>query len=156
MCLTCCFVEIIQLDLFDFETASEVTGSKFVYLKNEAALLEFALSMWALDKLRRRGWTVVLPPDLARHQIVEGELCDSIASYLSLFIYSVCFSFFLLIPCLNLPCFSFSPLKFIAGCGFQPRDVESSQVYSIERSDLCLAGTSEITLAGMKASERQP
>lgn len=36
------------------------------------------------------------------------------------------------------------------GLGFNPRG-ESTQVYSIERSDLCLVGTAEITLGGMLA-----
>lgn len=31
------------LDLIDFDTASEVSGSKFYYLRNAAALLELAL-----------------------------------------------------------------------------------------------------------------
>lgn len=35
----------------------------------------------------------------------------------------------------------------VAGCGFQPRG-ESSQVYRVEESDLCLVGTSEIALGG--------
>ncbi len=35
----------------------------------------------------------------------------------------------------------------VAGCGFQPRG-EASQVYRLEESDLCLAGTAEILLGG--------
>lgn len=38
----------------------------------------------------------------------------------------------------------------LAGLGFNPRG-ESTQVYSIENSDLCLVGTAEITLGGMLA-----
>jgi seryl-tRNA synthetase len=33
----------------DFENASKLTGNKFVFLKNEAALLEMALCSWALN-----------------------------------------------------------------------------------------------------------
>jgi seryl-tRNA synthetase len=40
----------------------------------------------------------------------------------------------------------------VAGCGFQPRG-ESSQVYRIQDSDLCLVGTAEITLGGYYAGQ---
>lgn len=43
----------------------------------------------------------------------------------------------------------------IEGCGFQPRG-ESSQIYSIEDSDLCLIGTAEIVLGGMYADQILP
>lgn len=37
-------VDIMEaLDLIDFDSASEVSGSKFYYLRNAAALLEMAL-----------------------------------------------------------------------------------------------------------------
>lgn len=38
-------------NLFDFEAGSRVTGSKFVYLKNEAALLELKLINWVMGLL---------------------------------------------------------------------------------------------------------
>ena len=37
-----------KYDLFDFDNAAKITGSKFVYFKNEAALLELALCNWAI------------------------------------------------------------------------------------------------------------
>lgn len=40
--------------------------------------------------------------------------------------------------------------EILAGLGFQPRG-ESTQVYSVENTDLCLVGTAEITLGGMLA-----
>jgi seryl-tRNA synthetase len=43
-------LEIGELfDLFDFKNAAKLTGSKFVFLKNEAAILELALVNWALN-----------------------------------------------------------------------------------------------------------
>jgi hypothetical protein len=39
------------LGLLDFETAAEVSGSKFYYLKNAAALLELALVNYAMTKV---------------------------------------------------------------------------------------------------------
>lgn len=37
----------------------------------------------------------------------------------------------------------------LEGTGFRPKDGEHTQVYSIHNTNLCLSGTSEITLAGM-------
>ncbi|NVB40717.1 serine--tRNA ligase [Pseudenhygromyxa sp. WMMC2535] len=42
--------------------------------------------------------------------------------------------------------------EILDGLGFNPRG-ESTQVYSVENSDLCLVGTAEITLGGMLADE---
>jgi seryl-tRNA synthetase len=61
-----------SLDLVDFETAARVTGPKFYYLRNEAVLLELALTRLALDLLEREGFTLTITPDMAREEIVEG------------------------------------------------------------------------------------
>lgn len=45
-------VEIMEaLDLIDFDAASDVSGSKFYYLRNAAALLEMALVNFAVQVL---------------------------------------------------------------------------------------------------------
>lgn len=99
-------VELGQaLDLFDFDSAAEVSGAKFYYLKNAGVLLEMALINWALAALVSRGFTPLSTPDLVRAPVLEK-------------------------------------------CGFQPRG-EESQVYAIEGTDLCLAGTAEILVGGM-------
>lgn len=41
----------------------------------------------------------------------------------------------------------------VAGCGFTPRDGEATQIYSVADSDLCLAGTAEIPVAGIFMNE---
>ncbi|MFO7567975.1 MAG: serine--tRNA ligase [Enhygromyxa sp.] len=46
-------------------------------------------------------------------------------------------------------------VEILDGLGFNPRG-ESTQVYSIADSDLCLVGTAEITLGGMLADEILP
>jgi seryl-tRNA synthetase len=43
-------------------------------------------------------------------------------------------------------------VEILQGLGFNPRG-ESTQVYSVENTDLCLVGTAEITLGGMLADE---
>ena len=61
-----------ELNLLDFETAAEVTGGKFYYLKNDAALLELALVNYAMDVVCRRGYQPHLTPDLARPAVMEA------------------------------------------------------------------------------------
>ena len=59
-------------DLFDFENGAKITSSKFVILKNEAALLELALTNWAIDFLRKKGYTFLITPDVCKTSIIEG------------------------------------------------------------------------------------
>ncbi|MDT8298840.1 MAG: serine--tRNA ligase, partial [Spirochaetaceae bacterium] len=61
-----------ELDLIDFEAGAKVSGSKFYFLKNEAVLLELALTRYALDILRKHGFTLTITPDIARNEIAEG------------------------------------------------------------------------------------
>lgn len=61
-----------ELDLIDFETGAKVSGSKFYFLKNEAVFLELALTRYALDVVRRHGFTVTITPDIAREEIAAG------------------------------------------------------------------------------------
>ncbi len=59
-------------DLIDFEAGALVTGSGFYFLKNEAVLLELALTQYAVHKLIKHGFTVHTTPDMARMEILEG------------------------------------------------------------------------------------
>lgn len=58
-----------QLGLFDFEAAATVTGTSWYYLLNEGALLEMALTNYALSVAARRGWRPVTAPDVVRADI---------------------------------------------------------------------------------------
>ncbi len=98
-----------QLDLIDFDRATKVSGAKFYYLKNELAIMEFALIQYALEKVVTHGFTPFVTPDLARREVLEG-------------------------------------------LGFTPRG-ESTQIYNVENSDLCLIGTAEITMGGYHKDE---
>ncbi|MBQ3923747.1 MAG: serine--tRNA ligase [Spirochaetales bacterium] len=60
------------LDLIDFDTASSVSGQKFYYLKNEAALLELALVQYGMQKVTKKGFKPHLTPDIAKASILEG------------------------------------------------------------------------------------
>lgn len=59
-------------NLIDFEKASEVTGAKFYYLKNELALLEMALIRYALEVAMKYGYKLMITPDLAKTSIIEN------------------------------------------------------------------------------------
>ncbi|CAO2834323.1 unnamed protein product [Amaranthus hypochondriacus] len=60
-----------ELDLFDFDAAAEVSGSKFYYLKNEAVLLEMALINWTLSEVTKRGFIPLTTPEIVRAPVVE-------------------------------------------------------------------------------------
>ncbi|XP_024930731.1 serine--tRNA ligase, chloroplastic/mitochondrial isoform X2 [Ziziphus jujuba] len=60
-----------QLDLFDLDAASEVSGSKFYYLKNEAVMLEMGLINWTLSEVMRRGFIPLTTPEIVRSSVVE-------------------------------------------------------------------------------------
>jgi seryl-tRNA synthetase len=60
-----------ELDLFDFDAAAEVSGSKFYYLKNEAVLLEMALVNWAITEVSKKGFTPLITPEIVRSSVVE-------------------------------------------------------------------------------------
>ncbi|KAI9474284.1 MAG: seryl-tRNA synthetase [Benjaminiella poitrasii] len=61
-----------RLDLIDFEQASLISGSKFYYLKGNAAWLEWALIQYAMQKAASRGFEPVLTPDVVRTSIAYG------------------------------------------------------------------------------------
>ncbi|KAK2659804.1 hypothetical protein Ddye_006337 [Dipteronia dyeriana] len=60
-----------ELDIFDFDAAAEVSGSKFYYLKNEAVMLEMALINWTLCEVMKRGFTPLTTPEIVRSSVVE-------------------------------------------------------------------------------------
>lgn len=97
-----------QHDLIDFEAGATVAGSGFYFTKNEAVLLDMALTQFAVQKAVEAGFTPMITPDVAKKSIMEGT-------------------------------------------GFSPRG-ESTQVYSIENTDLALIATAENTTAGYYAN----
>ena len=61
-----------ELDLIDFDRGTKVSGPKFYYLKNEAVFLEQALIMYALNVLRKHGFTPFITPDIAKEEVLKG------------------------------------------------------------------------------------
>lgn len=60
------------LDIIDVKSAAKVSGTRFGYLKNEAALLEFALIQFAIENLLKEGFVPIVPPALIRKEITQG------------------------------------------------------------------------------------
>jgi seryl-tRNA synthetase len=62
-----------QLGLMDFETAVQLSGSRFVLLKGALARLERGLAQWMLDiHTTQSGYTEVSPPLLVRDAAMIG------------------------------------------------------------------------------------
>ncbi len=62
-----------MLDIADTERASKTSGSRFYYEKNHLVFLDLALSMYALEKLMRKGFTPLIPPYMMRRFVEEGS-----------------------------------------------------------------------------------
>ncbi|TEB38957.1 seryl-tRNA synthetase [Coprinellus micaceus] len=58
-----------QLDLLDLESGATVTGSSWYFLKNEAALLEMALTNYSMSIAMKHGFIPVTTPDVVRSDI---------------------------------------------------------------------------------------
>ena len=61
-----------SLDIIDTQRAAKVSGSRFGYLKGQAALLEFALINFVLKKLIKKGFRPIIPPVLINKEIMKG------------------------------------------------------------------------------------
>ncbi|HHY09590.1 MAG TPA: serine--tRNA ligase [Firmicutes bacterium] len=63
----------VNLDIFDFERAGKVTGSRFYFLKGEGARLERALINFMLDlHIERHGYKEVFPPFIVNEASAIG------------------------------------------------------------------------------------
>jgi len=60
------------LNLLDMEQAAKVSGSRFYYLKNELALLQQALMMWAFREVSDLGYSPTIPPFMTRKEAIMG------------------------------------------------------------------------------------
>ncbi len=62
----------VALDLIDTDTASKISGPRFGYLKNELALLEFALINFVMDLLVKEGFIPIIPPVIINKNVAEN------------------------------------------------------------------------------------
>jgi seryl-tRNA synthetase len=67
-------VELMErLNLVDLERGAKVAGSRSYVLKNDAARLELALMMFALDRVSKKGYTPLIVPALAKEHAFIGN-----------------------------------------------------------------------------------
>ena len=56
----------------DTDRASKVSGSRFYYLFDDLVWLDFAMTLYALDFLKKRGFRIVNPPYMMREKAYRG------------------------------------------------------------------------------------
>jgi seryl-tRNA synthetase len=66
------------LDLIDAERAAKVAGYGFFYLKDDLVLLDLAIQKFAIDFLKKKGFTLIEPPLMIHRKPYEGvtDLAD--------------------------------------------------------------------------------
>ena len=73
------YLEIAEkLDMIDVRRAAKAAGTRFGYLKREAALLEFALINFTFGTLTKEGFIPVIPPIMLKPEMLEksGHLSE--------------------------------------------------------------------------------
>jgi len=67
------YLELAEnLDLIDVKRAAKVSGSRFGYIKNQAALLEFALIQFAFNKLVQHDFVPIIPPVMIKEEMMKA------------------------------------------------------------------------------------
>ena len=67
-----------DLSILDLERAAKVSGAGFYYLRNELALLDYAIMQYATNHLIKKGFVLIEPPYMIRRKPYEGvtDLAD--------------------------------------------------------------------------------
>ena len=155
------------LGLVDLRAGASIAGHGWALLTGDGVLLEAALVAWALARLAARGFTLVAPPDVAHARLVagcgfnprpvgggaggggggsEGGSGGGSAEPAA--------------PALVAGAGPGEAAPVVGGAetstsavavagGSSSGGVPTSQVYTLEGSNLCLIGTAEIALAGL-------
>ncbi|MDO8619252.1 MAG: serine--tRNA ligase [Candidatus Daviesbacteria bacterium] len=61
------------LDIIDLEAGAKTSGFRGYYLKNEGAVLHWAVLQYALAKIISKGFKPVVPPTLVREDVLIGS-----------------------------------------------------------------------------------
>lgn len=62
----------LQRDWVDFERGAKVAGAKFYFLKGDLALLENAITQYALDFVTKKGFTYMTVPHMVNSSVATG------------------------------------------------------------------------------------
>ncbi|SCV02762.1 LAMI_0H02784g1_1 [Lachancea mirantina] len=63
---------LVRKGLVDFKAGADITGSSWYYLLGDAALLEQALIAYATARARKQGFSMCIPPSIARCEIIDA------------------------------------------------------------------------------------
>jgi len=61
-----------RLDLIDVTKSGEISGSRFSFLKGDAALLHWGLMSFAIKKVTQRGFSLMIPPVIVKSRPLYG------------------------------------------------------------------------------------
>lgn len=61
------------LDVIDFEMGTKASGFRGYYLKNEGAILHWAVLQLALEKIKEAGFIQLVPPTLVHENVLKGS-----------------------------------------------------------------------------------
>lgn len=64
----------LELGLFDTERAAKVAGARFYYLKSDLVKLNYALIMFGLDFLAKKGFLLMQPPFMLNKASISGAI----------------------------------------------------------------------------------
>ena len=59
-----------KLNIIDIERGVKTSGSRFYFLKNEAAELEFALIRWLFKTLKKKGFELLVTPQIVNEEVM--------------------------------------------------------------------------------------
>jgi seryl-tRNA synthetase len=62
------------LEQLDTKKAAEVSGTRFYYLKDDLVKLNYALINFAIDFVRKKGFTMMQPPFMLRRDVLAGAM----------------------------------------------------------------------------------
>lgn len=62
----------VERDWIDFERGAKVAGAKFYFLKGDLALLENAITQYALDFVTKKGFTFMTVPHMVNSRVATG------------------------------------------------------------------------------------
>src|SRR3989344_3359225 len=63
---------VVENDWADLERAAKISGARWYFLKGELAQLELAITNYAIDFMREKGFTLVIPPFMMGQKPYEG------------------------------------------------------------------------------------
>jgi seryl-tRNA synthetase len=62
------------LDIIDVERAAKAAGARFYYLKGDLVRLNYAIISFALDLLKKKGFTLMQPPYMLHRDVLSGAI----------------------------------------------------------------------------------